>query len=153
MGIHTGVLVLLADTCLDSLLFSSGIAEQCTKHEKILKFLTSGSSEIEKGGLDLSLLSDLMDLQALTLDVSQQPCASLIYPRGKCDAPKPLVDFMGDMARSSKITVHPDGRLLFTGNGSEMKDILSIVAEFYLTKNSTKWTKQSVLIPHFSWYG
>ncbi|KAJ9171924.1 hypothetical protein P3X46_015221 [Hevea brasiliensis] len=145
------LLIDVEDTCLDSLLFSSGIAEQCTKHEKILKFLTSGSSEIEKGGLDLSLLSDLMDLQALTLDVSQQPCASLIYPRGKCDAPKPLVDFMGDMARSSKITVHPDGRLLFTGNGSEMKDILSIVAEFYLTKNSTKWTKQSVLIPHFSW--
>lgn len=152
LGIHIGILVLLADTCSDSILFSFGIAEQCTKHEKILKFLMSGSSEIEKGGLDLSLLSDLMGLQALTLDTSQQPFASLIYPSGTCDAPKPLVDFVGDMAHSSKITVHPDGRVLFTGNRSEMNDILSIVAEFYLTKNSTEWSKQSVLVPHFSWY-
>ncbi|KAG8663434.1 hypothetical protein MANES_01G210500v8 [Manihot esculenta] len=145
------VLIDVQDTCSDSILFSFGIAEQCTKHEKILKFLMSGSSEIEKGGLDLSLLSDLMGLQALTLDTSQQPFASLIYPSGTCDAPKPLVDFVGDMAHSSKITVHPDGRVLFTGNRSEMNDILSIVAEFYLTKNSTEWSKQSVLVPHFSW--
>ncbi|KAF2298652.1 hypothetical protein GH714_024498 [Hevea brasiliensis] len=149
LGIHTGVLVLLADTCPDSVLFSFGIAEQC-KHEKILKFLMSRSSQIEKGGLDSSLLSDLMGLQALTLHEHQQPCASLVYPSGKCDAAKPLVDFVGDMALSSKITVHPRGRVLFIGSGSEMKDILSIVAEFYLTKNSAKWTKQSVLLPNLS---
>lgn len=152
LGFHAGVLILLADTCPDSVLFSFGIAEQCTKHEKILKFLTSGSSELEKSGLDLSLLSDLMDLQALVLDVHQQPCSPLIYPNGSCDAPKPLVDFVGDLASSSKITVHPDGRVLLTGSGTEMKDILSIVAEFYLSKTSTTWTKQSMLVPRFAWY-
>ncbi|KAJ9187678.1 hypothetical protein P3X46_003104 [Hevea brasiliensis] len=144
------VLIDVQDTCPDSVLFSFGIAEQC-KHEKILKFLMSRSSQIEKGGLDSSLLSDLMGLQALTLHEHQQPCASLVYPSGKCDAAKPLVDFVGDMALSSKITVHPRGRVLFIGSGSEMKDILSIVAEFYLTKNSAKWTKQSVLLPQFIW--
>ncbi|EEF37653.1 uncharacterized protein LOC8285869 isoform X2 [Ricinus communis] len=145
------VLIDVQDTCPDSVLFSFGIAEQCTKHEKILKFLTSGSSELEKSGLDLSLLSDLMDLQALVLDVHQQPCSPLIYPNGSCDAPKPLVDFVGDLASSSKITVHPDGRVLLTGSGTEMKDILSIVAEFYLSKTSTTWTKQSMLVPRFAW--
>ncbi|XP_037492494.1 uncharacterized protein LOC105650233 isoform X2 [Jatropha curcas] len=145
------VLIDMQDTCPDSVLFSYGIAEQCTKHEKILKFLTSGSSDPEKDGLDLSVLSDLMGFQTLALDVHEQPCAPLIYPSGKYDAPNPLVDFVGDMARSSKITVHPDGRVLFTGSGTEIKDILSIVAEFYLSKNSTKQTKQSILVPHFSW--
>lgn len=63
------------------------------------------------------------------------------------------MDFVGDMACSSNITIHPDGRILFIGSGTEMSDLLSIVAEFYLPRNSTKWTKQSLLIPHFDRYG
>ncbi|KAJ0054032.1 hypothetical protein Pint_01133 [Pistacia integerrima] len=143
-------LIDVQDSRPDLVLFSSGIAEQCTRHEKIMRFLKSRSSEAEGGVLDLSLLSDLMGLQPLTFDSRQQPSSpSLIYPTNELLEQKPLMDFVGDMACSSKITIHPDGRILFTGSGTEMNDFLSIVAEFYLSRNSTKWTKQSLLIPHF----
>lgn len=118
-----------------------------------MQFLLSGSSAVERGELDLSVLSDLMGLQALTFNGHQPPYAPVIYPRGKFDAPKPLVDFVGDLALSSKITVHPDGRVLLTGSGKEVKDILSIITEFYLSKNTTMCRKQSMLVPQFSRYG
>uniref|UniRef100_A0A5B7B7G1 Uncharacterized protein n=1 Tax=Davidia involucrata TaxID=16924 RepID=A0A5B7B7G1_DAVIN len=162
--IRRPVLIDVQDTRPNSILFSFGIAEQCTRHEKILQFLMSGSSEVERGGLDYSTLSDLMGLQALTIDMHQQPFApdyiscfhdaeaqpSLIYPSREFYSQKPFLDLVGDLVRSSDITVHPDGRVSFIGAGSEMKDILSIIAEFYLSKNSTKWRKQSALVPHFN---
>ena len=144
--------VLLADAYLETALFSFGIAEKCMRHEKILKFLMSGSNEVEKGELDFSLLSDL--IQPLMFGVHQQPYASsLIYPSCKIDAQKPLPDFVGEMLRDSKIKVNPDGHVVQTSSGTEMKDILSIVAEFYLSSNSTKTRKQLALVPHFNRYG
>ncbi|OMO77789.1 hypothetical protein CCACVL1_14827 [Corchorus capsularis] len=139
-----------SDAYLDTALLSFGIAEKCTRHEKIMRFLMSGSNEMEKGELDLSLLSDLMELQPLMFGVHQQPYASsLIYPSTIPDAHKLLPDFVGEMLRDSKITVNPDGQVVLTGSGTEMKDILSIVAEFYLSSNSTRWRKQLALVPHF----
>lgn len=145
------VLIDVQDNNPDSILFSFGIAEQCTKQEKILNFLRSGPSEAETSELDMSLLSDLMGLQALTTDAYQQPFApSLFYPSGRLYAQKPLLDFVGDLARSSKVTVHPDGQVLFMGTGVEVKDLLSVVAEFYLSRNSPNWRKLSMLVPHYS---
>ncbi|KAK0581751.1 hypothetical protein LWI29_017494 [Acer saccharum] len=147
------VLIDVADNRQDSVLFSFGIAEQCSKREKILNFLMSGSTEAEEGVLDLSLLSDLMGLETLTFDAHQQSSApSLIYPTNIFSAQKPLPDWVGDMAHSSKITIHPDGTVLFAGSRTEMNNFLSVVAEFYLSQNSTKWRNQSVLIPHFDWW-
>ncbi|XVE73186.1 hypothetical protein DITRI_Ditri11bG0097200 [Diplodiscus trichospermus] len=138
------------DAYLDTALFSFGIAEKCMRHEKIMKFLTSGSNELEKGKLDLSLLADL--IQPLMFGVHQQPYASsLIYPSSNIDALKPLTDFVGEMVRDLKIAVNPGGRVVLTSNGTEMKDVLSIIAEFYLSSNSTKWRKQLALVPHFNW--
>ncbi|XVF72473.1 hypothetical protein PTKIN_Ptkin12aG0124000 [Pterospermum kingtungense] len=137
------------DAYLDTALLSFGIAEKCMRHEKILKLLMSGSNEVEKGELDLSLLSCLV--QPLMFGVHQQPYASsLIYPSGEIDAQKPLPDFVGEMLRDSKITVHPDGRVVLTSCGTEMKDIISIVAKFALSSNSTKWRKSLALVPHFN---
>lgn len=156
------VLIDVQDNRPNSTLFSYGIAKQCTRHEKILKFLMSGSSEVERDGLDLSILSDLMGLQAMTMDLSQRPLfpdqkphfpeidAQIEYPSSEFDSPKPLVDFVGDLVRRSEITVHPDGRVTISGTGTEMKDVLSILAEFYLSKNSVKWRKQSLLVPQFN---
>ncbi|KAK9206733.1 hypothetical protein WN943_017012 [Citrus x changshan-huyou] len=144
------VLIDVQDTQPDSARFSLGIAKQCTRHEKILQFLTSRSSEAEGTVLDLSSISDLMGLEEFSFDARQQPSApSLIYPTNEFYDQKPLLDFVGDMARSSKISIHPDGRVLFTGTGMEMNDFLSLLAEFYLSKNTTRWTKQSLLIPYF----
>lgn len=146
--------LLCADTQPDSARFSLGIAKQCTRHEKILQFLTSRSSEAEGTVLDLSSISDLMGLEEFSFDARQQPSApSLIYPTNEFYDQKPLLDFVGDMARSSKISIHPDGRVLFTGTGMEMNDFLSLLAEFYVSKNTARWTKQSLLIPYFDRYG
>ncbi|KAJ4727531.1 ATP-dependent RNA helicase [Melia azedarach] len=150
-AVTSPVLIGVQDTRPDSVLFSMGIAKQCTRHEKIMQFLASRSSEAEGAALDLSLLSDLMGLQTLTFDVNQQPSAPPpIYPTNEFFNQKPLLDFVGDMVRSSKITIHPDGKVLFTGSGAEVNDFLSVVAEFYLSQNAAKWSKQSLLIPHFN---
>ncbi|XP_042517691.1 uncharacterized protein LOC122091691 isoform X2 [Macadamia integrifolia] len=151
----------------DLVLFSFGIAEQCRRREKILQFLMSGSSRAERDGLDLSLLSDLMGLQMLAINMHSQPYASLddgfclyevgdyqaqppiFYPNGGYNVQKPLLDFVGDLVRSSKVTFHPDGRILLTGTGVEMKDLLSVVAEFYLSKSTTTFSRQPLLVPHF----
>lgn len=138
------------DTRLDSVIFGHRIVQQCTRQEKILQFLRFGSSELERDGLDLSLLSELMGLQALQFDADQHLHAPLICPSDQYNEPKNLVDLIGDVACGSKITLQPDGRVLLTGNGSEIKDSLSIIAEYYSSKNSTKSGKQSILVPHFS---
>lgn len=129
----------------DSVLFSLGIAEHFTRHEKMVQFLMSGESEAERGGLDVTLLYDLMGLN----EMRQQPVIpSLIYPSSEFNT-KPLVDFVGSLACSSKIKVQPDGRVLFTGTRTEMKHLLSVLAEFYSLKNSVSWEKHSVLVPYF----
>ncbi|MBA0560263.1 hypothetical protein Golob_017173 [Gossypium lobatum] len=133
---------------LDTALFGSGIAEKCTRHEKLLKFLVSGSKDVDKGDLDLSLLSDL--IEPLMFGVHQQPYASLIYPSSEFDDQKPLPDIVGEMVQDSKLIVNSDGLVVLTSSGTEMKDILSIVAEFHLSSNSTKWRRQSGLVPYFN---
>ncbi|KAF6135935.1 hypothetical protein GIB67_006827 [Kingdonia uniflora] len=172
--VGSSALINLQDTCPDSVPPSFFFAGNCTQHKKISQFLLSGLSEAEKDGLDFSILADLMGLDKLAVGFMSQTLAlqdeayrlygdgfdgsqasltyphSLIYPRKHLYAPKPLLDLIGDLASTSKVAVHPDGRVLFTGTGAEMKDLLSIVAEFYLSKNSTKWRKQPMLIPHFT---
>lgn len=164
------VLIDVQDSRPDSILFSFGISEQCTRHEKILQFLMSGSSVVEGEGLNISLLSELMGLQTLAISMCpEQPLAPgdnfCLYdfspngsqtfrtPEKQLYFPELLLDFVGDMSHNSKIMVHPDGRVLFMGTGAEMKDLLSIVAEFYLPKNRTHGTKQSMLVPYFRRWG
>ncbi|XP_058077832.1 uncharacterized protein LOC131226139 [Magnolia sinica] len=158
------VLVDVQDTRPDSVLFSFGIAEQCAKQEKILQYLMSGSKA--ERGLNISLLSDLMGLDTVAIDMPHLSAAdgefspydvggddahqtSLIYPGSGFYVPKLLLDLVGDLAPSSMITVHPDGRVLFTATGADVKDLLSMVAEFYPLKTSTICSKKSVLVPHF----
>ncbi|CAN6693896.1 unnamed protein product [Malus baccata var. baccata] len=130
----------------DSLLFSCGIAEHFIRREKMLQFLRSGESEVERGGVDITLLFDLMGLH----EMGQQPSMpSLVYPSRELNTQKPLLDFVGSLHWSSKVTVQPDGRVLFTGSEAEMKHLLSVVAEFYSLRNTVVWKKQSVLVPHF----
>ncbi|GMI98773.1 hypothetical protein like AT4G02920 [Hibiscus trionum] len=144
------VIINKPDAYLHTELLGFGIAEKCKRHEKILKFLMSGSNESEKGELDLSLLSDLMGLQPVMFGVHQQLCDSyLIHPSSKLDSQISLPDFFGEMMHNSKVIVNPDGQVVLTACGTEMKDILSIVSEFYLSSNSTKWRKQSQLVPYF----
>lgn len=162
-------IVLGTDVRSDSVVFSFGIAEQCARHEKILQYLMSGSkAEVE--GFHFSVLSNIMGLHTVAIDMRQlsthptenEFCLydtdgndhhSFLYEKSGFYGPKPLLDFVGDLGRSSMVSVHPDGRVLFTGTGAEVKDLISIVSEFYPSKNPMNCSKQGLLVPHFTRYG
>lgn len=142
----------MKDACSNPELLSFGIAEKCERHEEIMRLFTSRASELETGGLDLSSLSNLSELQPFLFNVHQQEIASsLIFPtiRFTVDDEKPLLDLLGDMVGHSKFSFDLDNRVLVSASGTDMKDILSIVAEYYSSKNSSKSCKQHMLVPYF----
>ncbi|XP_022634073.1 uncharacterized protein LOC111241259 [Vigna radiata var. radiata] len=108
----------------------------------------SETAEAGKDGANLSLLSNLKKLQLSSNGESQQPLSSLIYPSNQFLIRKPLLHLVQASALSSKITVHPDGQITFMGTAIELKDLLSVVSESYLSKSSQKGEKQSMLVPH-----
>ncbi|XP_076893742.1 uncharacterized protein LOC143545815 [Bidens hawaiensis] len=118
------------------------------------KFPMSGLIEVEKDGLDLLSLSGVTGLQSMKTDCKPyipdivHMDSQLIYQNLELDSRKPLIDFVGDLVRNSEITIDEDGHVSLTGTKTEMKDILSILSEFYLSKNSTTWRKS--LVPHFN---
>ncbi|RZC52408.1 hypothetical protein C5167_020833 [Papaver somniferum] len=134
-----------AESRLDSALLNFGFAEQCTKHEKISQFFMSSSSGAAKK--PEAFLTDEVSLDDAGAVEFHPP---LIYPESKFFAPKPLLDFVGDLSSDSRIIIHPDGRVLFTGSGIEVKDLMSIIAEFYLSSTSTKRGEMPFLVPHFT---
>ncbi|XP_038684910.1 uncharacterized protein LOC119984852 isoform X2 [Tripterygium wilfordii] len=146
------ILIDMQDNVVNSILFSILVTEQCAKHERILRFLTSGHSEVEKGKLDFPALSELMELQALAFDEHRQLYfPSLVYPSMEVDTAKHLLDVVGHIY-SSKMSVQSDGQVPITpitSSGTKMEDILSILTEFYLLNTTTKWRKES-LVPPFS---
>lgn len=104
----------------------------------------------ERAQEDLIQLSSFV--AAMRKQVILQPLASLVYPSSKFESQQLLLDFVGDLARNSKLKIHSDGRVEFTGSGTEMKDLLSIIAEFYLSRSPVKFERHSSLVPHFNWY-
>ncbi|KAM3356027.1 putative protein isoform X1 [Capsicum galapagoense] len=156
------ILVDVRDNHFNSVLFSFGIAEQCTKQEKILKYLRSGSTDVESGGKDMSILFDLMGPLAHAIDMHQREFASyleqqfhdtksqpsLVYPSAALHLWEPSSNLIG--LNSGKM-IHFDDRLLVNGASArvEMKDILSIISEFYFSRNSMKSTKHAMLVPYF----
>ncbi|XP_014514355.1 uncharacterized protein LOC106772456 [Vigna radiata var. radiata] len=126
--------------------FGFGIVEQCSQQDKILQCIMSESAEAGIGGVHISLLSGLVDLQLSGIDEPQKPLTPVI-PESKFFIPKLLLDIFQDSAFSSKVTVHPDGQVTFMGTAFEMKDLLSVVADSYLLR---KGERQFMLVPHFS---
>ncbi|KAK6780702.1 hypothetical protein RDI58_022886 [Solanum bulbocastanum] len=143
-------------------LLSFGIAEQCTRQENILKYLRSGSNDVESGEINISILFDLMGplvhainmhqqqfpsyLEQQSHDAMSQP--SLVYPSAALHLWEPSSNLIG--LNSGKM-IHSDGRLLISGASAsiEMKDILSIISEFYFSNDSMKCTKHAMLVPYF----
>ncbi|KAH0636967.1 hypothetical protein KY289_036882 [Solanum tuberosum] len=150
------------DDHLNSVLLSFGIAEQCTRQENILKYLRSGSNDVESGEIDISILFDLMGplvhainmhqqqfpsyLEQQSHDAMSQP--SLVYPSAALHLWEPSSNLIG--LNSGKM-IHSDGRLLISGASAsiEMKDILSIISEFYFSNDSMKCTKHAMVVPYF----
>ncbi|WOL16033.1 hypothetical protein Cni_G24815 [Canna indica] len=151
----------------DSVLFSLRIAEKCIRNEKIMKFLMSGSKFAEGHGLDISLLSEVMGLQDVTIDMLPSPNGLVddefpIYEADINDskhplhlhkqiyAPEPQLDFVRSLSDNSYFTVHADGRILFADSAAQIEDLLSIVSEFNVPKKSVIGSKQSLLVPYFT---
>ncbi|WOG87325.1 hypothetical protein DCAR_0206549 [Daucus carota subsp. sativus] len=146
----------------DSILFSYGIARECRNQEEILAFLSSGSSEVE-GGLKLSVLNDLMGLQAIPTEMPQvlyspdygfcsqsaESQHTFLPPSSDFYSEKPLANLDGDVNHESEGMVYLDNQAALSSAQNDMKDRLYIIAEYYLSKHSTKWRKQSVLVPQF----
>ncbi|CAI8592233.1 unnamed protein product [Vicia faba] len=116
--------------------------------------LKSGTAESRVEGANISLLLDLMKLQLSAINEPHQPfssdSSSLLYLNDKFNIKKPFLYFLQDSALTSKVTVHLDGQITFMGAEIQMKDLLSVVAESYLSKRLHKGEKLSVLVPHFS---
>ncbi|KAH0640086.1 hypothetical protein KY285_036672 [Solanum tuberosum] len=150
------------DDHLNSVLLSFGIAEQCTRQENILKYLRSGSNDVESGEIDISILFDLMGplVHAINMHQQQFPSyleqqshdamsqQSLVYPSAALHLWEPSSNLIG--LNSGKM-IHSDGRLLISGASAsiEMKDILSIISEFYFSNDSMKCTKHAMVVPYF----
>lgn len=144
---------MIADVHSATVPLGTGLAKQSTMQREVFEFSMSGLSCAEKAGLDMSLLSDLTGLQSVETDTHCLPIIpSLVYPNFQFSTQNTLSDFMGDLVRNSKITIDSDGRVLIADSGTEMKDLLSIVAEFYLSRNLTQGRKLSMPVPHFSRY-
>ncbi|CAK8543401.1 unnamed protein product [Lathyrus sativus] len=142
------------ESCSNAVLLGFGIVEQCTKQDTVSNLLKSGTAESRTDGANISLLLDLMKLQLSAINEPQQPfssdSSSLLYLNDKFNIKKPLLYFLQDSALTSKVTVHLDGQITFMGAEIQMKDLLSVVAESYLSKSLHKGEKHSMLVPHFS---
>ncbi|KAL8167687.1 hypothetical protein V2J09_009186 [Rumex salicifolius] len=160
----------LADTqddLPDSVLLSFGISERCVRHEKVMKFLMSGTSGAEREGLDFSAMSELIEFQLTITEMHQNHAStvgsrsdshvelepSFAYPNGTIHAQECLQNFMDDFLHHPDMSINPDGKISFVGSAIEMRDLLSVLAEFYLPKGSARWSRQMMLVPQFKWGG
>ncbi|KAK1356090.1 GTP binding Elongation factor Tu family protein [Heracleum sosnowskyi] len=152
------------DTHPDSILFSIRIAKQCTRQKEILEFLRYVSSEVERGGPDMSPLTGLMGLEVTADEMFRHQLApkyglyfqdavcqpTLLFPSREICSEKPLVDMVGNLDYNSDLVFYFDGQVA-GDRRIETMDILSIIAELNLPNDSKKWRNQSMLVPHFEW--
>ncbi|KAF0927987.1 hypothetical protein E2562_037075, partial [Oryza meyeriana var. granulata] len=170
-------LIDVQDSHPDSVQLSLGITEQCARQEKILKFLRSGSDVKELDLSLLAELTGHQTLpinlgsqpyipddkiSALPISVASQPyipgdklsiCEfgldepQQYLPENQLVIPDPLVEFF--QFHGSALTIDQNGRVLFSGNGDKMRDLLSIVLEFNMYKRETSSCKTAFLVPYF----
>lgn len=145
----------------DSVLFVSGIAEHCARQENILKLLASGSIGVEGGLLDMSLLYDLVWSQPFIADFplltshsrrfinDSENQQSLIYPTKELYIDEPVVEIPGDCCSCSESSFNSDSQLMRGSSMTEINDIISVISDIYLTKNTNKFFRQTMLVPYF----
>lgn len=139
-----------AETAPESLVLSFGIAEKFPRQEKVMEFLLSRSEEFKEKGFDMSLLNELMELEATKSSSRLRPydTSSVLYLNQELG--KPVLDLVRDMVDNPEFSVRSNGHVLFSSSSNpELNDLLSIASEFNLSRKSTKWRQLSPLIPHF----
>ncbi|KAK9146762.1 hypothetical protein Sjap_006665 [Stephania japonica] len=161
------VLGSMKDAHPDLMLLSFGIAEHCVKREKVLNFLMYGASESSEE-LDVTLLGKMMGLQTLNHNVPQQSLdpfddesclyevdgvrfqPSILYPKAELNLHGSQFDFAFDSIISTQVMPICDGQVLFSGNKVEIKDLLSVAAEFQLSSSLTRSRCKSMVVPYFT---
>lgn len=143
-------IVVDTDKAPESLVLSFGIAEKYARQEKVMEFLLSRSEEFKERGFDMSMLSELMELEAMKSSSQLLPygASSVLYLNQ--DLEKPVLDLVRDMMENPEFSLKPNDHLLFSSSSNaELNDILSVASEYSLSRDSTKWRQLSPLIPHF----
>ncbi|KAL1209344.1 hypothetical protein V5N11_025122 [Cardamine amara subsp. amara] len=138
------------DKAPESLVLSFGIAEKYARQEKVMEFLLSRSEEFKGKGFDMSLLNELMELEAMKSSSQLLPydVSSVLYLNQELG--KPVLDLVRDMVDNPDFSMRSNGHVLFSSSSSpELNDIFSFASEFNLSRSSTKWRQLSPLIPHF----
>ncbi|XP_020254488.1 uncharacterized protein LOC109831553 isoform X2 [Asparagus officinalis] len=153
--INRSMLTDMQDACPESMLFSSGVAEQCTRHEKIQKFLASSSNITDGNCLNNTLLYE-MGFQPVAIDMDDEfsPCKietddlqKIIHHR-KLYVPQSVFYSVGNLYDTSFSTEHPNGHVLFTGNAAEMKDLLSTVTD--VPQGLSNGSRKAMVVPYFT---
>ncbi|KAL1559686.1 hypothetical protein AAHA92_10001 [Salvia divinorum] len=145
-------LIDVQDVHPESLLLGFGIAEQCTRHEKILELLASGSIEVDNGLLELSMLCDMMGPRQLITDSAQKPftscgkwclCAteSLVYPARELYLNEPVLNVVGDMSSCREHTMQH--------MGDDVTHVVPVISNLYFSKNTVTSSRRSMLVPYF----
>uniref|UniRef100_A0A1J3JQ18 Uncharacterized protein n=1 Tax=Noccaea caerulescens TaxID=107243 RepID=A0A1J3JQ18_NOCCA len=115
----------------ESLVLSFGIADKYARREKVMEFLMSRSKELKERGVDMSLISELMELEAVKSTSQLLPYgASSLYLNQELG--KPVLDLVRDMVEFS---VQSNGHVLFSSS-----------------RNSTKGRPLSPLVAQFQWF-
>lgn len=125
----------------ESLVLSFEIADKYARQEKVMEFLMSRSKELKERGVDMSVLSELMELEAVKSSSKLLPygASSVLYLNQELGKPVDNPDF----------SVQSNGHVLFSSSSShELSDLLS---EFNFSRNSTKGRSLSPLVPQFQW--
>ncbi|KAG6418747.1 hypothetical protein SASPL_120952 [Salvia splendens] len=150
----SSTLIGVQDVHPESLLLGFGIAEQCTRHEKILELLASGSIEVENGVLDLSMLYDMMGPRKLKTDSAQQPltscgerclCAaeSLVYPSRELYMNEPVLNVVRDRSSCREHTLQH--------MRDDMTHVVPVISDLHFSKNTVTSRRRAMLVPYFEW--
>ncbi|KAG2331307.1 hypothetical protein Bca52824_002487 [Brassica carinata] len=135
---------------VSSLNKSSQFVELDSAMMKPLLMDVHGKEEFKERGFDMSMLSELMELEAMKSSSQLLPygASSVLYLNQELE--KPVLDLVREMMDNSEFSLKPNDHLLFSSSSNaELNDILSIASEFNLSRVSTRWRQLSPLIPHF----
>ncbi|XP_031495595.1 uncharacterized protein LOC116261115 [Nymphaea colorata] len=147
-----------------SLLLNIGITKQSIRHENSLQFVMP-SDEADESCLH-SLFSKPTDVHQFAVSMYQPQVtfpenvasykfevseiqSSLIYSMGMPYSQKPCMISLRETDGGTLVSVHQDGQILFTETTDQMKDMLSLISEFYHPKNAS-YHKSQLLVPHFA---
>jgi len=112
--------------------------------------------------LDASILAELTGPHNLPINMGSQPYIPddklSIYefaleepqqylPENQLIIPDPLLEFAQSIG--SALAIDENGWVIFTGNGDEMRDLLSVFLEFNVPKREPRGCKAAYLVPYF----